>query len=111
MHGLDGTGPHFHPDCREMGLVGVWTLIFWWLPYKRVVPKNGWFIMENPIGMDDDWGYPHFRKPPSHLAFALLWCVSFVHTFLWIEVGPKIAVRYVDWFINSISYRYTYHTH
>ena len=28
------------------------------------VPKNGWFIMENPMKMDDDWGYPHFRKPP-----------------------------------------------
>ena len=28
------------------------------------VPKNGWFIMEKTIKMDDDWGYPHFRKPP-----------------------------------------------
>ena len=25
---------------------------------------NGWFAMENPIEVDDDWGYPHFRKPP-----------------------------------------------
>ena len=24
----------------------------------------GWFVRENPIQMDDDWGYPHFRKPP-----------------------------------------------
>ena len=28
------------------------------------VPKNGWFIRENPIKLDDDWGYPHIRKLP-----------------------------------------------
>ena len=28
------------------------------------VPPNGWFIRDNPIKMDDDWGYPYFRKPP-----------------------------------------------
>ena len=26
--------------------------------------QTGWSIVGNPIDMDDDWGYPYFRKPP-----------------------------------------------
>ena len=28
------------------------------------VPPNGWFIRKNTMNMDDEQGYPHFRKPP-----------------------------------------------
>ena len=31
---------------------------------KIGVPQNGWFIMENPIKMDDLGAHPYFRKPP-----------------------------------------------
>ena len=27
------------------------------------VPQHRWFIRGHPIKMDDDWGYPYFRKP------------------------------------------------
>ena len=29
--------------------------------------QNGWFIRENTSEMDDDWGYPYFRKSPYRL--------------------------------------------
>ena len=45
---------------------GVWILraseIIWVFP-KIGIPQNGWFIMENPIKMDD-LGYHYFRKHP-----------------------------------------------
>ena len=30
------------------------------------ISKNGWFILchgNSHLEMDDDWGYPHFKKP------------------------------------------------
>ena len=38
-------------------------------------PPNGWFLMENPIKkMDDDWGYPYFRKPSFRKCGKLCFC-------------------------------------
>ena len=41
------------------------TMTIWGFP-EMGVPR---FFMENPE-MDDDWGYPYFRKPP-YLAIAI----------------------------------------
>ena len=35
-----------------------------WMFPKIGVPQNGWFIVENPIKMDD-WGYHYFWKHPN----------------------------------------------
>jgi hypothetical protein len=46
-------------QSRRIGLVRAVNL--WGFP--EMVTPIGWF-MENLIQVDDDWGYPHFRKPP-----------------------------------------------
>ena len=40
-------------------------------------PIAGWFIMENPMKMNDEMSYPHFRKPPY-----VTQCVGLVAVFL-----------------------------
>ena len=52
------------------------------------VPPNGWVIMENTCRLDDDWGYPYFRKPSYIYIYIYYICIYTVK-------NADFPVRYV----------------
>ena len=44
-----------------MDIIWLIYMVYIWL----IMVYNGWFMIEKShLEMDDDWGYPYFRKPP-----------------------------------------------
>ena len=58
-------------DVQECSTSGPYHMFNIWMFPKILVPQNGWFIMENPIKMDDFGGTPLFLETPilSHIIF------------------------------------------
>ena len=76
-----GQVSQYFPQLRPLASALPWPLLAWfehfakfqwaqildqmWGFPKMVLSQNGCFMRENPIKMDDDWGYAYFRKPPN----------------------------------------------
>ena len=78
---------------------------------------NGWVIREIPIKMDENWGYPYFRKPPRGRAalplassssffarlvranksnFTMVWCGIMVYNRLYIPIISYYIMYIID---------------
>ena len=86
-----------------------------WLICSKVISQNGgtpiagWFISWKILWkMDENWGYPYFRKPPYSLFVAFWWNISIVWLFHSIMgfTWPCLIVRVKGLWKGQVSASY-----
>ena len=82
LSGSDVMAVHPTSDVASLQLYTLYTI--WRFPQMMVL-HNGWSTMERTIKMEDDWGYPYFRKP-QHTVMQYIQYVPYIH--LEISINP-----------------------
>ena len=67
---------------NNAGKLHAYLYIYIWMFPKIGVPQNGWFIMENPIQMDD-LGVPLFLE--TSMCVRVCVCVSILQKKVWLD--------------------------
>jgi hypothetical protein len=94
------------PTGAPCGFLPIWRFPKSW---GYPVPQNRWFIMETPIKMDENWGYPHDLGTP-HLVMDIVIYLGYI----WIVwQGRYQSWRHDTWNWNawSLSIGYTWGSH